>query len=427
MSNQLALLPEVEHQTPAGAYANPFAGATVTENGQERSYEENLVWWTQLTVAWIWHNDRVTSPRSQSRYWDVWLDCFGGYGRFEYLPFETDTERALRISHIIDRASVKPWEYDARAATQYKIMLENRRHTTGRSERRGKSGTVLQKNTRCEKPLSPKSIGNALAILSSYYRKATRYPIYKDSKEAMLFDRMNPFDSVERPKFEILFEREGMTLDEVHRVLEVIPRDTVRGALHLALLKAYALTGRRNSEVRTAKWGDFKATEDGKVWHTWRGKHHVEGKTDEIAPDVLEAIVDYLEMSGRIETIQPDDYVFVAPSDRARSLHGNEGWQPGVEPLSIREVNRIFQTYLKRAKIKGGYVIHSLRHTLAEQMLEEGARIDEVQRQLGHANIATTLIYTQRKRQELSGAVNRVADKIGSHRIRASKTLTPHP
>jgi len=412
---QLPLIVDQETGTTLTLFGDGVTVAGARGQAQQRTYIEQVQYWSEFTVAWLWHNDRLQSKRSQARYWDVWLDFFGYANRFAQMPFETDVERARRIANIIDAAPVKPWTVDARAATSYKIRHENKEHTIGRAERRGKRGKVLQPETRSDKALSPKSIANALAILSSYYRRATAWPIYQDGVEAMLFDRVNPFSAVERPKFEILFEREGLSMDEVHRMLEVIPRETVQGAMHFALLTAYALTGRRNSEIRTAKYGDFKVDSDGRVWQTWRGKHHVDGKKDEVSPYVWEAIEAYLIAAGRAATIGADDYVFVAPSDRGQRLHAE--WMPGQSPISISEVNRIFQMYLKRAKIKGKYCVHSLRHGLAEQMLAENAPIEEVQRTLGHANIATTLIYTSRKVAGLPDSVNRIGDKLGMHRL----------
>src|SRR5512139_437254 len=412
---QLELIIDQTPDTALTLFGDGVQVAGARGQTQQRTYVEQVQYWSEFTVAWLWHNDRLQSKRSQARYFDVWLDFFGYADRFEQMPFETDLDRARRIANIIDASPVKPWQVDARAATSYKIRCESRTHTTGRAERRGKRGKVLQPETRIEKALSPKSIANALAILSSYYRKAAAYPIYQDGVEAMLFDRVNPFSAVDRPKFEILFEREGLSVEETHRMLEVIPRETVQGALHFALLTAYALTGRRNSEIRTARYGDFKVDGDGRVWQTWRGKHHVDGKKDEVSPYVWEAIEVYLEASGRAATIGVDDYIFVAPSDRGQRLHAE--WTPGKEPISISEVNRIFQMYLRRAKIKGHYCVHSLRHGLAEQMLAENAPIEEVQRTLGHANIATTLIYTSRKVAGLPDSVNRIGDKIGVHRL----------
>jgi len=418
MEEQLKLIVEQGEDYSVTLFGDGVQVAGSNGQTQQRTYVEQVQYWAEFTVMWLWHNDRLQSVRSQERYFDVWLDFFGydPAGRFEAMPFETDIERARRIANVIDASPVKPWNVDARAANAYKVRLENRTHAVGKKQRIGKRGKMLQANTKTDKALSPKSIANAIAVLSSYYAKAATYPIYQGGVEAMLFDRVNPFAAVSRPKFEILFEREGMTPDETNRLLSAIPTDTAQGAMHLALLMTYALTGRRNSEVRTAKFGDFKVDVDGRVWQTWRGKHHVEGKKDEVAPDVWEAITDYLAAAGRLETMGDDEYIFTATSDRAKRL-GHEDWAPGTSPLSISEVNRIFQMYLHKAKIKGKYCIHSLRHGLAEQMLEEGARIDEVQRQLGHRNLATTLIYTSKKVEGMSDAVNRVSDKIGAHRI----------
>lgn len=415
MNEQLALIVD-QDVNAARLFGDGVQVGGTHGQTQQRTYIDQVQYWSEFTVVWLWHNDRLPSERSQGRYWEVWLDFFGYANRFEAMPFETDIERARRIANILDAAPVKPWHVDARAANAYKVRLENKTHAVGKKARIGKSGKILQANTRAEKSLSPKSIANAIAVLSSYYAKAATYPIYSGNVEAMLFDRTNPWASVSRPKFEILFEREGMTPDETNRLLSAIPSDTAQGAMHLALLMAYALTGRRNSEIRTAKFGDFKVDGDGRVWQTWHGKHHVDGKKDEVAPEVWAAIMDYLEAAGRLETIQDDGYIFVAGSDRAKRF-GLTDWEQGKSPLSISEVNRIFQMYVRDAKIKGKFCIHSLRHGLAEQMLEEGARIDEVQRQLGHRNVATTLIYTSKKVEGMSDAVNRVSDKIGAGRI----------
>ena len=371
-----------------------------------------------MTVAWIWHNDKVSSPRSQARYLSVWLDCFGNQGRFEFMPVSNDIERAARISHVLHNTKVKPWDFDGRSATSFKIRLENRTHITGRAQRVGKKGTVLQKDTRREVPMSPKSIANAVAVMSSYFRKANRYPIWKDGKEVPLYNRTNPFDCIDRPRFEVMFVREGFTADQVNKILAVIPTHTVRGAMHFALLTAYAMTGRRNSEIRTAKFGDFKVDADGKVWQTWRGKHHTEGVTDQVKAGVWTAIELYLKMAGRFDTIGPDDYIFTAiDSNCKRGAKFAADWQPGRDPLSIGEVWRIVQLYIKKAKIKGHFTVHSFRHSLAEQMIEEGARDSEIQRQLGHANPATTQIYHAKRKQEMSQTIDRVGDKIGLDRL----------
>ena len=44
---------------------------------------------------------------------------------------------------------------------------------------------------------------------------------------------------------------------------------------------------------------------------------------------------------------------------------------------------------------------HIMRHTMATLALESGAAVQDIQRMLGHANIATTMIYAQTRDEEV--------------------------
>lgn len=417
MTEQLALIIDQKTDTATTLFGEVQVAGQAT---QTRTYYESLKYWAEFTVAWLWHSSRIGSVRTRERYLDVLLDFFGQNGKFDEMPMDTDQQRMERLATVFDASPIKPWLVDARTATAYKISMENRFHMTGRRERRGKRGKMLERGSKQATPLSPKSIANALAVLSSFYKRAIAYPIYKAGVEAALFERSNPFDAVDRPKFKIMFAREAMTEDEVNGVLGVIPANTANGAMHFALLLAYALSGRRNSEIRNTRFGDFKLA-DGKCWLTWRGKHHQDGETNEFPMAAWQAIEDFLRFSGRLETIRPDEYIFVALSDRAARL-GHAGYEPGKEPISISEVNRIFKVYLRKAGIKHDYVIHSLRHTVAKRLLDAGASIEQVKEVLGHANIATTLIYTEEPDHELPAEMARYEDKLGVHRLMENRS-----
>lgn len=86
------------------------------------------------------------------------------------------------------------------------------------------------------------------------------------------------------------------------------------------------------------------------------------------------------ELGNLIAGKKPSDYIF--ESERGGGL-------------SSRTAQKIFSRALKSAKVNKPASFHSLRHSFATHLLENGVDIRYVQELLGHSNIRTTQVYTQ--------------------------------
>ncbi|MFH0853801.1 MAG: tyrosine-type recombinase/integrase [bacterium] len=172
-----------------------------------------------------------------------------------------------------------------------------------------------------------------------------------------------------------------LSREEINQLLNVINNNKHR----LMLALTYG-AGLRVSEVVSLKVGDINLDE--LTIHIKQAK----GRKDRISilPDKLKN-----ELTNMTSGKTTDDFV----------LASEQGGR-----LTTRTAQKIFSRALSQAGIKKNASFHSLRHSFATHLLENGVDIRYVQELLGHSNIRTTQQYTQVTNPKLKSIVSPFED-----------------
>ena len=152
------------------------------------------------------------------------------------------------------------------------------------------------------------------------------------------------------------------------------PEDDALWLRDRAVLATLYATGMRASELAALKAGDINANL-GVIRVLGKGRKE---RIVPIAEAALELIATYVR-EMRPADAGDDERLFLSRTGRA---------------LSRQDVFRIVRKYVRRAAVGGRVSPHTLRHCFATQLLAGGADLRSVQEMLGHADIATTQVYT---------------------------------
>jgi integrase/recombinase XerC len=231
-----------------------------------------------------------------------------------------------------------------------------------------------------------------LATLRSFYKFLMRRGLVS----------VNPLSTIRTPKQEKRLPK-CLDLEQIQKLLDTPGDGDLLAARDKAMLEVLYSSGIRVSELVELEISDLDMQE-GVI--RVRGK----GRKDRLTPigsQAIRALQRYFEL--RIAEMK------VTPPLTGRVFLNKHG-----SALSTRSVRRKLDKYLALAGLDPGISPHTLRHSFATHLLNNGADLRSVQELLGHQSISTTQIYTHL-------TTSRMKQVYDSAHPRANAPTIPHP
>jgi integrase/recombinase XerC len=232
-----------------------------------------------------------------------------------------------------------------------------------------------------------------LATLRSFYKFLIRRGVVS----------VNPLSTIRTPKQEKRLPK-CLDLEQVQKLLDAPGDADLLSARDKAMLEVLYSSGIRVSELVELEMADIDLQEG--VLRV-RGK----GRKDRLTPigsQAIKAIQRYFDLRTQDQRSQNAGHtgrVFL-------NKHG--------EPLSTRSVRRKLDKYLVSAGLDPGISPHTLRHSFATHLLNNGADLRSVQELLGHQSLSTTQVYTHL-------TTSRMKEVYDQAHPRAASSTIPHP
>lgn len=215
-----------------------------------------------------------------------------------------------------------------------------------------------------EKKYSSRTISRKVSTLKSYYK-------YLESEN--IIDE-NPLELISNPKIEKTLPN-YLNYEDLEKLLstpDITKKEGLRDALLLEMLYS---SGCRVSEISNIKIKDINF-KDRKIKILGKGNKERYAFYGSKCEKLLN---NYLEK-------EMHEYLFT-------NKHGNR--------LNERTIRKIVEDTARKADIKVHVTPHTLRHTYATHLLNEGADLKSVGDLLGHENLSTTQIYTHVSNERL--------------------------
>ena len=261
------------------------------------------------------------------------------------------------------------------------------------------------------------TINQRFFVIRSFYSYATEYTVENpaDGRPMRLLQTLPPTTGLHAGQ--PLRSYKALSEEELEKFFSVIDQNTVKGARDYCIFLFYAITARRRSELASLTWSSIKPailidgneTRRSGLSFTFKGKgHSQEDDVQELPLLVKQSLDRYLEMSGRLATIKPEDPLFVATDLNSRITFDKS------RPLNDESIARCLKYWACKAGLDVSRIsIHSFRHTSARERFSEGEDILSLQQLLRHSSLQTTFLYLRRLTSPTDGGAKLLEARYG--------------
>ncbi len=221
-----------------------------------------------------------------------------------------------------------------------------------------------------ERGESAGTVKRRLSSLSSFFRYLRRHGLYDT-------DIMAKVSAPRQPKRLPVFFKEGET---EHLYDEGLFPDDFRGQRDKLMLRMLYETGMRRSELAGLREGsvDFSS-----LTLKVLGKRNKE-RIIPIESELAHNIQQYLALKH--QEMGDSEWLFVGPKGKQ---------------VTVNDIYMTVQKYMTRLSNADRISPHVFRHSFATHILNEGGNIEAIRQLLGHADLATTEVYTHVTREHL--------------------------
>ncbi|MFM9958825.1 MAG: tyrosine recombinase [Phycisphaerales bacterium] len=232
-----------------------------------------------------------------------------------------------------------------------------------------------------EQSYSPATMARKIATMRSFYKWALKRNLVDSNPMVMI---RTPRQAKRLPK--------AISVEQIEQLLAAPDDRDPLGSRDRAMLETLYSTGIRVSELVDLSLNDL---DEGAEALRVRGK----GKKERLVPlgsHALTAIRHYRDVLGQDERLSA---AWADPRTNPPLFINKHGGR-----LSSRSVRRKLDKYLKSVGLDPTISPHTLRHSFATHLLDNGADLRSVQELLGHQSLSTTQTYTHLTTQRLRGA-----------------------